>query len=160
MGWCGASDSFIENRINDLPKWIKGISSQAFDDFSDILTEFRDNCVVLGITGDIVRSIGLNKTHKTLENYIQLFMSVFQWFEFQYLASNSDYDTVQVDDLVAFLSRYGLTSDQYTELDEILSMKFNEAKKLRTLTFFSGVCKGASRKRVKAALVSIDYRLK
>lgn len=55
-GWRGADDSFIQNRIDDLPKWIRGISSQALADFSDILTEFRNNCIVLGITGDIVSS--------------------------------------------------------------------------------------------------------
>lgn len=54
VGWPGADDSFIKNRIDDLPKWIRGICSQALEDFSDILREFRNNCIVLGITGDIV----------------------------------------------------------------------------------------------------------
>lgn len=61
-GWPGADDSFIQNRIDDLPKWIRGISSQAFEDFSDILTEFRGNCIVLGITGDIVSCANWRKT--------------------------------------------------------------------------------------------------
>lgn len=55
-----------------------------------------------------------------------------------------------------FLRRYGLSNDQYTELERILSEKLSEVKKLRILTFFSGVCKGASSKHVKAALVSTE----
>lgn len=55
-----------------------------------------------------------------------------------------------------FLRRYGLTNDQYTELEDILSKQLNEARKHRTLTFFRGVCKGASSKHVQAALVSVE----
>lgn len=67
---------------------------------------------------------------------------------------------MQVDDLVEFLRRYGLTRDQYTELVEILSKKqWNENKMYRLLTFFRGVCKGAAPAHVCAALVSIFVKL-
>lgn len=62
---------------------------------------------------------------------------------------------MQVDDLVEFLQRYGLTNDQYAELEEILSKKLDAALKHRLLTFFKGVRKGASSDNVEAALVSI-----
>lgn len=52
--WGGADDTFIEQRIKDLPIWIKGISSQALDDFKCLLLDFRESGVVLGLTGDIV----------------------------------------------------------------------------------------------------------
>lgn len=65
-GWPGADDSFIQNRIDDLPKWIRGISSQALEDFSDILTEFRGNCIVLGLTGDIVSRANVFFFHREM----------------------------------------------------------------------------------------------
>lgn len=52
--WPGADDTFIEKRIGYLPKWIKGISSQALDDFKCVLFDFQQNGIVLGVTGDIV----------------------------------------------------------------------------------------------------------
>lgn len=94
--------------------------------------------------------------YQKLCSFLLCFVCVFfQWFEFQYLTSNSDYNKVQVDDLVEFLRRYGLTHDQYIELEEILLKLSNEAKKQRILTFFKGVCKGATAEHVKAALVSV-----